>query len=283
MLISCTHNHTKFSDGRSTPEEYIAAAIQMEYSSIGFSEHGVLPFETSWSMKPDNINIYIDHIKRLKTSYKEEIEIYCGMEVDFVESINDEIMLLNQLERLDYYIGSVHFIGLLQNGQYWNIDGKAELFEIGFAEVFNGNSKKLVESYYTIVAKMVQLLKPTIIGHIDKIKLHNIQDKYFSENETYYKNAVICCLNEIEKSNSIIEFNTRGLYRHANKQPYPSVWFLKEIKKRNIPITINSDSHSVDDLGKEFATAVNYLKEAGFQASYVLRNGKWVESELISK
>ncbi len=280
MITSCTHNHTKYSDGKSTPDEYIAKAMHMKYSSIGFSEHGVLPFEISWNMKINNLDLYINHINKLKTSYKGEIEIYCGMEVDFIENMNDEIMQLNQLKKLDYFIGSVHFIDQMSNGQYWNIDGSAELFENGFAQIFNCDSKKLIEYYYSTVIKMIQELKPNIIGHIDKIKLHNIDNKYFSENEGYYKDAVINCLNEIANSDSIIEFNTRGLYKHANKQPYPSLWFLKEMKKKNIPITINSDSHSVDELGKEFSTAINYLKEAGYTSSIIFKNSKWTDVSL---
>jgi histidinol-phosphatase (PHP family) len=248
--------------------------------SIGFSEHGPVPFQTSWNIKADRINEFITEIRRLKNIYSEKIEIYFGLEIDFISKLNEEILQSIRIERLNYTIGSIHFLGFLSDGKPWNTDGPEVLFDQGFKEVFQNDGKKLIENYYGDIINMIYGFKPDIIGHIDKIKLHNDGDKYFSEESDYYKKAVLNVLDEIKRAGCIVEFNTRGLYKHKNKQPYPSLWMLKEMHQRNIRVIISSDCHLINELVQEFPAAIKLLKEAGYKTLWQLEKGKWKEVAL---
>ena len=104
------HMHSTFSDGRSSPEEYIGAAIEAGLNEIGFSEHLTLfrdPEE--WNMNPENIPAYINHLDRLRKQTL-NIKIRTGLEVDFFPGKEKEIRSFVEHLPLDYIIGSVHFM-----------------------------------------------------------------------------------------------------------------------------------------------------------------------------
>lgn len=274
------HCHSHFSDGQGTPEDIIKKALELKMPSVGISEHCPVPFKTTWNLKADKVGKYIEQVTTLKKIYAGKVEVYCGMEIDYISDMHDEIIKNSQINKLDFIIGSIHFLGFLANGQPWNLDGTGELFEQGMQEIFQDDGIYLVESYYADMVKMVNHLKPTIIGHIDKIKMHNASDKYFIEGSKYYQNAVLNALDIIKKADCIVEFNTRGLYKHLNRQPYPSLWMLKQMKQRGIRVILSSDSHIPDDLIREFSTAIEFLKEAGYLSQWYLEAGKWRERAL---
>ena len=105
------HIHSSFSDGRSAPEDYIAAALTVGLKEIGFSEHLTLFKELEdWNMNPENISSYIDHIASMRRRTN-HIKIRTGLEVDFIEGREDDIRDFLSALQLDYVIGSVHYLG----------------------------------------------------------------------------------------------------------------------------------------------------------------------------
>ncbi len=194
------HCHSNFSDGQENPEDIVKKAIELKMPSIGISEHCPVPFKTTWNLKSDKVDNYFELMSNLKNKYSGKIEVYCGMEIDYISDMQTEILKRCKIDKLDYIIGSIHFLGFLANGQPWNIDGTDELFKKGMQEIFQNDGIRLIESYYNDLIKMIDFLKPTIIGHIDKIKLHNAGDKYFIEDSEYYRNAAIKALEVIKKA-----------------------------------------------------------------------------------
>jgi len=271
------HCHSNFSDGKGTPEDIIKKAIELNMPAVGISEHSPVPFETAWNLKFENVDKYFEQVKNFKNKYSGKIEVYCGMEVDYISNMQPEILRKSKIDQLDYIIGSIHFLGFLSDGQLWNIDSSGELFKQGMKEIFKNDGIHLVENYYENVANMVKQLKPTIVGHIDKIRLHNTGESYFAENSAYYKNAALSALEAIKKADCMVELNTRGLYRHNKKEPYPTLWLLKEMRKRGLRVVISSDSHTPDDLVRGFPIALEFLKEAGYESRYTLIGGEWKE------
>jgi histidinol-phosphatase (PHP family) len=271
------HCHSNFSDGKGTPEDIIKKAIELNMPAIGISEHSPVPFETAWNLKSENVDNYIELVNSFKKKNSGKIEIYCGMEVDYISNMQTEILKNSKIDQLDYIIGSIHFLGFLADGQLWNIDSSGELFEQGMKEIFKNDGIHLIESYYENVANMVKQLKPTIVGHLDKIRLHNTGEVYFAEDSSYYKNAALYALEAIKKADCMVELNTRGLYKHNKKEPYPTLWLLKQMRQRSLRVVISSDSHIPDDLVRGFPTAIEFLKEAGYRSRYSLESGKWNE------
>ena len=110
---------------------------------------------------------------------------------------------------------------------------------------------------------MIITQKPTIVGHFDKVKMNN-KGRFFSETEEWYENLVKETLTCIKKAGSIVEVNTRGIYKKRSDSLYPGIFALKEIHKMNIPVTISSDAHKPEELTSYFPETINILKDIGF-------------------
>ena len=78
------HTHTTFCDGHSTAEEMVKTAIEKGFTSLGFSSHSMFPFSSSWHIPVKNFEAYCEEIHRLKTAYKNKINIYLGFEADYI-------------------------------------------------------------------------------------------------------------------------------------------------------------------------------------------------------
>jgi histidinol-phosphatase (PHP family) len=246
-----------------------AKALRVGY--LGFSSHAPLPFDCPWCMKRENLNAYLNQIATLRKS-NPEIEIYSGLEVDYIPHF---IAPTQFIKELDYTIGSIHFVENFHDGRQWEIDGPHSFFLEGLEKIFSNKIKEVIIRYFELTREMVEQSRPTIVGHLDKIKIQNIGSKFFEEGDAWYQNEIEKALDTIENAGCIVEVNTRGLYQKKSPTTYPSPWILERILQRNIPITISSDAHHCDDLINHFQETAKELKQIGFHKIHILRNGQW--------
>ena len=87
-------------------------------------------------------------------------------------------------------------------------------------------------------------------------------------------------LDKIKSSNSIIEVNTGAMSRGWTDFPYPSKFILKLILEKNIPITLNSDVHSVENLDYYFDESMTVIKETGFKKIKILKKSEFQDIEV---
>lgn len=280
MHLTNLHTHTVYCDGKCKTEEMIQSAINSNFQSIGISTHGPVPFVTDWNIQVPNIEKYIDEVNMLKEKYKDEIDIFLGMELDYIPGIGFSEHIQSLIKRLDYYIGSVHYLGKFSNGQMWTVDYNMEELLIGIQEGFSGNVRHAIEAYYNLIAEMAEKYQPPVIGHIDLIKKNNKNNLLFDEKEDWYKVAVERCLDVIKNTSSIIEINTGGMARGYTTEQYPSNLILKMIKEKNIKVIINSDAHTADGIHFKFNEMYNLLKELRIKnTSYLTKKG-WASQEI---
>jgi histidinol-phosphatase (PHP family) len=231
-------------------------------------------------MPESRLGDYCRHIDHLKQKYKNRIQIYKGMEVDFIPRIMGPNHPSVKKAGLDYTIGSIHFIDAFDNGIPWEADGNHWKFATGLLEIFDGDIQNAVTRYYELTRQMLETDCPDILGHLDKIKIQNHFFKYFSEQETWYRDEVKKTVDVIADSKVIVEVNTRGLYKQKTSTPYPSPWILKQMKEKNIPVMINSDSHRPQEIVAAFNEAALCLLEVGYSTVKVLYDGEWQDQSL---
>lgn len=268
------HTHTHYSDGSSPPEDYIIRALEDDFIALGFSEHSPVPFDNFWSCKESSMDEYKAEIQSLKKKYADKIQIYMGLEQDYIPFVTKDFADYTKLCNLDYSIGSVHFARNPKNQKLWFIDGPRDLFIDGIDTVFDGNLEEAIFMYYNQINLMIHSQKPDIIGHLDKVKMHNKGD-LFSESDKFYRNAVLRTLDVIKREKSIVEVNTRGIYTGKSDELYPSEWILKEMHNRKIPVTINSDSHDPENLKSEFSETSKLLNSIGYETVKIYYDQKW--------
>jgi histidinol-phosphatase (PHP family) len=267
------HTHSSFCDGKSELSDLLSTAKQLQINSLGFSSHAPLPFDCKWCIKADRLDEYLSAIDQVDST--EGIEVYKGLEVDFIP---DVINVRSFKAKLDYTIGSIHFVEHFENGTGWEVDGSHSFFLEGLDKIFNNNIKDAVVRYFELTREMIRTSPPDIIGHVDKIKIQNIDDKFFTERDQWYKDEVKKTIAEIEKSDCIVEVNTRGVYQKRSATTYPSPWILELIHQKNIRITLSSDAHHHNDLTGYFPEAARQLFQTGFRTLSVLRDGVWQQA-----
>jgi len=279
MILNNYHTHTNFCDGSEEPEKYIEEAIKKGLYSLGFSGHAPLPFENTWSIKENYLQNYCNTIKDLREKYSKQIKIFLSLEIDYIPDITVNFCELISSCDLDYTIGSVHLVKNINKKDLWFIDGPEKGYIAGLQNVFDNNIKLAVQTYYNQICEMVKTQKPDIIGHFDKIKMNN-KKRFFDEEEKWYNDIVTKVLKYISKTQSIIEVNTRGIYKHKTDSLFPSVSILKQCYKLNIPLTINSDAHNPDELKNYFKETSLILKDIGYKKILYLTDRGW-KSQLI--
>ena len=280
MHLTNLHTHTNYCDGKCKTEEMILSAIKCDFQSIGISTHGPVQFKTDWNIDKNKVEEYIDEVLALKEKYKNKIEVFLGMELDYIPGIGFDEYTQQLIKKLDYYIGSVHYMGKFKDNIMWTVDYNLEERIKGVNESFNGNMRLLVEAYYNLLAEMAERFQPPIIGHLDLIKKNNTDNILFNENEDWYISTVNRCLDVIKKTKSIIEINTGGISRGYTLEQYPSTFILKMIKEKNIPIIINSDAHTQEGINFKFSEMLELIKSLGFKSVSLLTKDGFVKKQI---
>ncbi|ADL53583.1 histidinol-phosphatase HisJ [Clostridium cellulovorans] len=278
MKFSNFHTHCRFCDGIGEPEEYVKRAIELGFDAIGFSSHSPVHFSTSWNMKWDELKEYVDTINALKEKYKEDIQVYVGIEAEYFS--RELVKIAPKFLGVEYTIGSVHFMKSPVTEEYLSVDGPPQEYEAIIRDIYKGDAKAFVKGYYRLIREMVITNPPDIIGHLDLIRKNNKDNMYFDENEQWYKDEVLDTLKVIAESNCILEINTGGIARGYLTTPYPNNWILEQCKILDIPLTLNSDAHNIKYLDTHFEEVVELLRRIGSKKLFTIYNEQWIAREI---
>ncbi len=281
MIDYNLHQHTKFSDGKETLRKFAERAIELGFSQIGFSEHSPLPFPNPFSLKEENVDAYIADVEQIKKQYTGQIEIYMALEMDYIPGISEDFDYWRKRCQADYLIGSVHLVKPGATNELWFTDGPDyKIYDEGVQQFFAGDIRKAVKAFYHQTNRMIESQEFEIVGHVDKIKMHN-RGRFFSEDEKWYRDLVEETLALIKRKNRIVEVNTRGVYKKTSDSFFPDHQTLKRVKELKIPVIISSDAHHPDEINNLFDEALKRLVEFGFQEVMILKNHNWVTKSLL--
>jgi histidinol-phosphatase (PHP family) len=159
------HTHTNYCDGKGSFTDFININ---QTKSLGFSSHAPLPFSAGWAMRTERLPDYVNELQKLKAQEK-SIELYTGLEVDYIPGI----IAPTDFNELDYTIGSIHFVDILPDGRPWEIDGPHTPFLEGLDIIFKNKPREAWGRYFELTREMIRQAPPTILGHLDKMKIQN--------------------------------------------------------------------------------------------------------------
>ena len=262
--IQNLHTHTKFCDGADTPEEIVLFAIEKGFTSIGFSGHSFTHYSKAFAKIGDHTEEYKKCVSALKEKYKEQIEIYLGLEVDMYSNPD--------MSDYDYLIGSVHY--LKDGDKYVDFDKGADAVEDIINVFYNADGMHYVKSYYDALAQLPNYGDFDIIGHFDLITKHCETRKFFDMESKEYLNAAFDAMEALRGKIPFFELNTGAMARGYRTSPYPNILLLKQLKRLGFGAVITSDCHNKTMLDYKFDEATELLKECGFKEKYILdKNG----------
>jgi histidinol-phosphatase (PHP family) len=249
MICTSYHNHTTWSDGTSTLAEMIEAARRAGLTEIGISDHFALaPGDRhfSWALAPELLDAYVLQIQQA-IAETTDLVIRMGLEVDFFPETIDLIKQRLAPYPFDYLIGSVHFV------DDFVIDFNAQPWE----GISQDDRNRMWRGYWQRLRTAAESGFFDIAGHFDLPK----KFKFFPSTDlTEY---ALGALDAIAAADMAIEINCSGWDKPA-AEAYPAPFYLKEANRRRIPLVINSDAHTADDVVRNFERARRLAVDAGY-------------------
>jgi histidinol-phosphatase (PHP family) len=242
------------------PGEYAKRALELGFSEIGFSDHSPMPRDDfdDWRMRADQLDEYVGKIRKVQKDFP-QLTIRLALEVDYLPGHEDWIRDLAARHPWDYFIGSVHYVS-----DSWAIDNPQQI-----SEWKNRDAFEVWSIYFERLTKAVETGFFEIIGHADLPKKFDHRPTCdpgcagsFAEAScaSLYKKF----LDAAKKHNCAIELNTAGLRKDC-REIYPSRQILELAFQKGVPIIFGSDAHAPEEVGMNFADAVQLAREVGYK------------------
>jgi len=253
------HLHTpRCCHAQGTPHEYLAEAERKGLTEIGFSDHfplGLLDYKprSQVTMEPEELDLYIRDINDLKKS-SAKVKIKLGIEIDYIPGTEDKVKALLDKYNFDYVIGSIHFLG------DWDFTHPV------YADTYKDRDiDEIYRKYFDLLRKLCRSKLFDLVGHIDVVKKFG----YRPENglEQHWQETVQI----LKETDTSFELNTAGKDAPVGDF-YPDRRLLELASAAGIPVTLGSDAHSPDQVGRFFPDAMERLRSAGYRELAVFEN-----------
>ena len=123
------HTHTfRCHHASGKDEEYVKHAIDQGFETLGFSDHGPWKYKTAYHssmrMEIKEFEGYKKSILSLKEKYKNQIDIYLGLEVEYFPQYMDWLDMFCKEEQVDYILFGNHYHETDEYNQYYPYAGK---------------------------------------------------------------------------------------------------------------------------------------------------------------
>lgn len=249
------HVHTPYCPhGTNRPlEEYIERAAAGGITTLTFAEHAPLPEgftdtvpDKDSAMSMSDLEDYLLKLESVKKTYKNDITILTGLEIDFIERYEKETeqFLHSYGPYLDDSILSTHF--LLADGEYTCMDYSPDVFASLVDRT--GSVEAVARLYFQTILLSVKTdlgpFKPGRLGHMTLV--HKFQRKFPMNH--YPTELVQQILHAVKKENMELDYNGAGSAKPLCREPYPPEWIIKEALNHQIPLVYGSDAHQPAEL-----------------------------------
>ena len=256
------HSHCTLSfDGISTAEDMIKQAVKLGIKYYALTDHVDL------GDHPDpefdlgaTVNGAKELIPPLQEKYADRVELLYGVELG---QPTHEPELAGKLLRendYDFVIGSIH-----------NIRGHDDFYFLDYNVI---DPVKLLDAYFEELLEMARWGKFDIMAHITYPLRYIVGDCGIDIDMTRYDAVIDDIFRELINNGRGIEINTSGLRQKIGRM-LPDVGYVTRYRQLGGKIlTIGSDAHCADDLGKGIADGIAAAREAGFTEIAVFRKRK---------
>jgi histidinol-phosphatase (PHP family) len=245
------HMHLRNGSGEiahetSAIDPFVESAREAGVDEIGFTEHIYYFKQTRslWTVPYHTERCVYDleaYVSAVVTARGRGLPVKLGLEVDYVPGREDETRELLAPYPWDYLLGSLHYIGSL------GVDDEPRLVDaVGVEEAWR--------LYFETLAAAAQSGLFDSLSHPDLIKIFGARAASFD-----YGPVVAA----IADSGVAVEVSTAGLDKPVHEL-YPHPEFLAACRALDIPVTLASDAHTPDVVGRDFDRALELLRSAGY-------------------
>ncbi|HEV2712910.1 MAG TPA: histidinol-phosphatase [Gaiellaceae bacterium] len=247
-LIVDYHMHLRAPDGSidhsvEAVEPFVEVAASRGVDELGFTEHVYYFRDTRplWSF-PYHVercvyalDVYVDAVVEAK---RKGMPVKLGLEVDYVPGREAETAELLRGYPWDYLLGSVHYLG------DHSIDAEPSLVgAVGTEEAWR--------RYYRALTNAAHSGLFDVLAHPDLVKMHGGEIAWAWDD-------VVAGLDGV-----CLEVSSSGLHKPHGKL-YPNGDLLAAARRRDVPITLASDAHEPQNVGRDVDRAIEHARAAGY-------------------
>lgn len=250
------HVHSTYSDG-SFLRWMVDAAADAGLDGIGFADHcNVSPDERAARHKRAlgfNLDLTYERRRRAIDRLREDaaIEVYDAVEMDYDPAHETAIAAFLDDAAFDYAIGSVH-----------ELDGANVHTRSHFADKPTAERRALVDRYFEKLVSLVESELFAIAAHIDLIE-RNPHLRGFATADHYERVA-----DAFTRSRTVPEINAgRRLGDYGEFHPAPA--FLDALDAAGIRVSVGTDSHEPEAIGRRAAEIESELSRRGIDPVHI--------------
>jgi histidinol-phosphatase (PHP family) len=197
-------------------------------------------------MRAADLDQYVARVEQARRDHP-DLTIKLALEVDYLPGCEDWIRELATRHPWDYFIGSVHYVS-----EAWAIDNPAEI-----ARWKDREPLEVWTAYFERLTLAAESGLFDIIGHADLCKKFSFYPRQdCAPLFTRFLQAA-------KRRGLVVELNTSGLRKDC-REIYPSPRIVHLAAQLGIPICFGSDAHAPNEVGLNFAEAVQLAHSAGY-------------------
>ncbi len=223
------HTHTtRCKHANGTDEQYVLAALEGGFDTLGFADHAPWPFANGYvsgiRMAAEQWPDYRDSILALKKKYAGQIDVRLGLESEYFPRYRDHMLRLRD-EGCEYFILGQHFVSSEEDNPYI---GQECVTDVGVRRYADSIAEGMATGLFRYVAHPDLYLRPR--PEFDKVCM-----------------AAADIIGQAAKENGCtLEYNLLGLQSELQGQPrgYPNADFWQYIRKWEVPVILGVDAHS---------------------------------------
>jgi histidinol-phosphatase (PHP family) len=225
-------------------ERFVEIARARGVDEIGFTEHVYYFRETAelWDVPymVERCRYELEpYCEAVSEGKRQRLPVKLGLEVDWVPGKADRMAEILAPYPWDYLLGSIHFLGGL------GIDARPSLVEsVGLDDA--------ASRYFDEVAALAESGLVDVLAHPDLVK-------FFGGRLARDWSALAQRLGSV-----CLEVSTAGRYKPHGRL-YPELDLLREARRAGVPITLASDAHVPEHVGRDLDVAVAHARRAGYE------------------
>ena len=272
MILMDLHVHpTPWQDNGQNYRTCVESAIRNGVSILGFAEHGPAchPHPKYRGLESPEMGPYVENILALKEEFRDQIQIFCGLELDYVPAKLKDYQELKDIYSFDYFLASVHLI------DDWHVDDPESLPK---SKHRNANPSTLYWLYYREVIAAADTGLFQALSHLDYIRRSLPHPP--GQPPEFTHDLFVEVAQEISKREIAVEINTRGKSIPSSAEFHPTEPFLKQLVQAGAHFTLGSDAHEPSRVGDALPQARSLLRDLGVERLCYFRKGETVQVEI---
>ncbi len=246
-----SHTHTQYSKhATGSVIELVESAISKGIKVLTITDHAPFYVDSDNRLLESEMDDYFAEVANAQKLYSKDISILSGLELDYMpgcEKYTEEII---KCYSPDFVIGSLHYIPI--NSDFVKVWDLNEL-----------NAPDVIDSYFNCHTEMIASGLFDSIGHPDSISrrvpddvIRPLWDKLLT---VFSKNMVAWELNASGFRKSAYDELTKR-YDKQN-HGFPALYPLSKLSTYGIPVTIGSDAHKPEDVGRGLLQTIELMKK----------------------